>query len=403
MLKNTAVFILSNAKYDAPIASTGFTIAQHLATDNQVFYVEYPATLKDYLKYKTSPEFVKKKALYSKNSDGILSTEHPNLKIVITRLLLSINFLPEGWIYRAFLRYNEIRIVKRIKQVIKLNGITDYIFINSFNIHYPNVGKLLSPTLNVYHCVDPLVSGYDTKHGLISESEIVKNCDLIICTSKKLFKINTERHPHTYFIPNAADYQLSSKASLAQTKILPELTNIKKPIVGYLGNVEGRMDFGLMNKVAELNPNKSFVFVGPIEETYRKKLHCKAKNIYFVNAIPYQKMPEVLKGFDVAIIPFKKDEFSGTIFPLKLFEYLGSGKPVVATDFNIDLKEQTGETVPFCATATEFSDAINDALKNDNEQKKLARLATAKENTWEKRANEFSELLAQYFKKKSNN
>ncbi len=400
MLKNTVVFILSNAKYDAPIESTGYTIAKHLAQHNQVFYVEYPATFKDYYRLKKSPEFTKKKELYSKDSTGVLNTEIPNLNIVITRLLLSINFLPEGWLYRKLLSYNEKRIVKRIKEVIKLFGVNDFIFINSFNIHYPNVGKLLSPTLNVYHCVDPLVSGYDTKHGLLSEQEIVENSDLIICTSKKLYNINSDRHSNTHFVPNAADFEHSQKACLAETPILPALNNIKKPIVGYLGNLEGRTDFELLSSVAEKNPDKSFVFVGPSESVYQQKLISKASNIHLLNAVPYYQMPQVLKGFDVAIIPFKKDDFSATIFPLKLFEYLGSGKPVVATDFNTDLNEQTEGTVPFCANADEFSIAINDALNNDNEEKKAKRLDVAKNNTWDKRANEFSNLLETNFKAK---
>ncbi len=403
MLKNAVVFILSNAKYDAPIESTGFTIAKHLAKKNQIFYVEYPATFKDYLRFKTTPEFLKKKALYAKNSDGLLSTGNPNLKIVITRLLLSVNFLPEGRLYRALLHYNEKLIVKRIQKIIKLNCITDFIFINSFNVHYPNVGKMLSPALNVYHCVDPLVSSYDTRHGLLSEKEIVKNCDLVICTSKQLYKVNNERHPHAYFIPNAADFTLSNQANFPETPVLQALVDVKKPIIGYLGNVEGRTDFDLLNTVAELNPLKSFVFVGPIQEFYQKKLQSKADNIYFVEAVPYQKMPQVLKGFDVAIIPFKKDDFSATIFPLKLFEYLGSGKPVISTDFNLDLKEQTGDTVPYCATAGDFSEAIEEALNNDTDEKKAKRLATAQQNTWEKRAGEFSELLAEYFNKKKQN
>ncbi|HET8828362.1 MAG TPA: glycosyltransferase [Pelobium sp.] len=400
MLKDAVVFILSNAKYDAPIESTGYTIAKHLAQHNQVFYVEYPATLKDYYHLKESPEFFKKKDLYRKNSNGLLDTDIPNLRILITRLLLSINFLPEGWLYRRLLAYNEKRIVKRIKEVIKLYSINDFIFINSFNIHYPNVGKLLSPSLNVYHCVDPLVSGYDIKHGLLSEQEIVKNSDLIICTSKKLYNINSNRHPNVHFVPNAADFEHSQKASYAETAVLPALNNIKKPIIGYLGNVEGRTDFELITTTAEKNPDKSFVFVGPAAPVYQQKLTSKVGNIYLLDAVPYWQMPQVLKGFDVAIIPFKKDGFSATIFPLKLFEYLGSGKPVVSTNFNTDLNEQTAGTVPFCCTADEFSLAINEALVNDTEEKKAKRLAAAQNNTWDKRANEFSDLLEINFRAK---
>ena len=84
MLKNSVIFILSNAKYDGPFESTSFTAAKHLAKDNKVFYIEYPATHKDYLKHRKEPEFIKKKDLYTKKSDGLLGTEISNLQITLS-------------------------------------------------------------------------------------------------------------------------------------------------------------------------------------------------------------------------------------------------------------------------------------------------------------------------------
>jgi teichuronic acid biosynthesis glycosyltransferase TuaH len=119
----------------------------------------------------------------------------------------------------------------------------------------------------------------------------------------------------------------------------------------------------------------------------------KEPNAFVKGAVPYEQMPAVLKGFDVAIIPFKKDEVSNSIFPLKLFEYLGSGRPAVSSDFNADLQEFTGDTVAYCSNATEFTEAINKAL-NDTPELQQKRLAVAAENTWEHRIEEISKLLA---------
>ncbi len=403
MLKNTVVFILSNAKYDASIESTGYTMSKHLAEANKVFYIEYPATFKDYYKLKNTPQFIKKKGLFAKSSNGILKTENPNLNIVITPLLMSINFLAEGYIYRKLLQYNEKLIVKRIKRIIKEYKIENYIFINSFNIHYPTVGNYLNANLKVYHCVDPLVSEYDTKHGILSEKLIINDSDLIICTSKELYRLKKQQHPDTYFIPNAADFSHSEKARLSTTEVYPALENIRKPIIGYFGNIERRINYQLVQELAKIHQDKSFVFVGPIEDEYRLKLKNSFNNIHIIDLVPYKNMPNVLKGFDIAIIPFKQDNVSHTIYPLKLFEYLGSGKPVIATNFNTDLEEQTQFTVPYCSNTEEFSNAITDILENDTEEKQEKRLTAAKQNTWAIRAKEFSELLQEYLDKKMQN
>lgn len=393
MLKNSTIFILSNAKYDGEFQSTSYTIAKHLANDNQVFYIEYPATQKDYLKHKKEASFIKKKPFYQKSSDGVLNTDIHNLHILITPLLLSINFLPEGFLYRLLLKYNEVLIANRIKKVLKKFKIDEFIFINSFNIYYPNIAKLIPSSLNVYHCVDPLIVGFDMKHGIKSENIILENSDIVICTSKQLYLEKQQKHPKTYFIPNAADISHSKKARLTETTIHPKLSNIQKPIIGYFGNIERRMDYKLLEKVFDANPDKSFVFVGPINEDLLPQTWHKKLNVYLLGKVSFEEMPAILKGFDVAIIPFKKDEVSNTIFPLKLFEYLGSGTPVVSTNFNEDLKDFTKQTVNYCATADEFSNALNDAIVNESVIRKNERIKIAEENTWEKRAKEFSDLL----------
>jgi glycosyltransferase involved in cell wall biosynthesis len=105
-------------------------------------------------------------------------------------------------------------------------------------------------------------------------------------------------------------------------------------------------------------------------------------------------MPSVLKCFDVAIIPFRKYQDSATVFPMKLFEYLGAGKPVVATDFNPDLKNFTGDLVTYCSTAQQFSTAIDEALQGDNELLQQERIKLAGQHTWESRAAAIEDLIA---------
>ena len=394
------IFILGATRFDAPFESTSYSLAKQFAKNNYlVYYIEYPFTVADKIKPKKNPQFQLRKKAFAGQNDGIIPSGIPNLNIVISPPLLSIHFLPEGKLYRKLLNYNEQIIGKRLKRIIKNNSLKNILYINSFVFHYPNLAKYLQPELCVYHCVDPLNNSYDTKHGILSEKLLMEQSDIVICTSQQLYKEKLKTHPDTYFIPNAADVDHSILATQPHVTVHKSLANISKPIVGYFGNIEKRIDFDLMKEVAKKNQHVSFVFAGTIEKHWVPDFFFQISNIHFTGRIPYNEMPNMLKGFDVAIIPFKKTTESSTVFPLKLFEYLGAGKPVVATDFNLDLKSFTNHLVPFCQNADEFSVAINEALITDSPEKQTQRIAVAQKHTWQKRVEEFENLIKKYFEK----
>jgi teichuronic acid biosynthesis glycosyltransferase TuaH len=399
ILKDKVIFILGIAKFDGPFESTSFTVAKYLAKENEVYYVDYPYTWKDYL-MRRDDLFQKRKHLFSRKSDGILDSDIAGLKIVIVPPVLSINFLKEGKLYRFLLKINERTIAHRITKAIGASRIKEAVYINSFNFHYPNLQTLLKPKLSVYHCVDPLIVDHDRKHGLISERIVVEQSDLVICTSKQLYQEKKPLNKATFFIPNAADSIHSAKAMDPGLMMHVKMQAIPKPILGYFGNIERRIDYDLLMQVVRLNSDKSFVFAGPAVEEFIPQGLREMKNVYFLGRIPYEEMPAVIKAFDVALIPFKKDEVSSTIFPLKLFEYLGAGKAVVSTDFNLDLREFTHDEIEYCADVKTFDQAIQRALDDDKLSSRMRRVAIAAENSWDKRLLEFSNLLNDYYSDK---
>ncbi|HZY39302.1 MAG TPA: glycosyltransferase [Mucilaginibacter sp.] len=391
-LQDQNIIIFSQMQFDCALESTNYTLAKQLAKDNKVYYVDRPYTWLDCIKFRNTVGFKTRKPHFFSPSNSIIETDDPNLKIVITPPVPSINMLPEGKFYRWALNLNERIVGKRLQNVIKDLAIKDYIYINSYNVAFPSLHKMLNPVLTVYHCVDPLIEPYQTRHGLINEDILVKDVDMVISTSKELSNKKSLLNKRSFFSPNAANISHSQKALDPKLKVADVLAGIKKPIIGYFGNIERRIDYDLVKKLIVKNPDKNFVFVGPVDRYYANEEDYKFPNVYFKGPVPYEMMPAVLKGFDVAIIPFKKDEVSNNIFPLKLFEYLGSGKPVVSTDFNPDLKDFTGDTVFYCRNADEFSGALDAALK-DTEAQREKRLEVAADNTWEHRAMEIKELL----------
>jgi teichuronic acid biosynthesis glycosyltransferase TuaH len=402
MLKDKVIVFLGNTRFDGNIKSTSLFIARNLAVHNEVYFIDYPFTLKDYISYMKTDVKKERENKFSIFSDGLINTDLPNLKIVITPPVLPINFLPEGFIFRFILKINEFIITLRMKKIFKDKKIKDFIFINSFNFHYPGLAKRIKPELTVYHCVDPMIVPYDMKHGIISEKKLVLESDLVICTSVKLTQEKILLNPNTYFVPNASDSDNGFKEVDENMPVHDNLRHIRPPVIGYLGTIERRIDYHLLKMVVDNNKDKNFVIAGPIEDGYLTNPLFKSSNVFTTGAVPYLEVPQMINSFDLAIIPFKKDEVSRTIFPIKLFEYLSFGKPVVSTDFNLDLKDFTGNMVDYCSDPKLFTDAINEALKTDSPQKVEERKLLAKQNTWKKRSEHIAAILKQHLELKRN-
>lgn len=396
LLKNQNIIMLALPRFDDAIESNSFVLAKQLARNNVVYYIDNPFTIKDRFSSERKQQLLLRK---NANKAGWLKTETENLRIVVSPFILSINFLPEGALYQLALKWNEAIILNRIKKILKQENISDYIFINSFNFHFPGIGTSLKPKLRIYHCVDPLIKAYDAKHGVANEKKIIQHSDVVLCTSKQLYEEKKQLNPNCYFIPNAADVEHSKKALLPECKVSDLITPFPKPIIGYFGAIERRIDYEMMRKVMEKNQDKSFVFVGPADESFIPSWFKALPNLHLVGSVAYKEMPSVIKGFDVAIIPFKKDAVSATIFPLKLFEYLGAGKPVVATDFNPNLSEFTGDVVQYCTDDNAFSNAIQNAL-NEPAARITQRLKIAEANTWEERFTTVNHIILEALKNK---
>lgn len=394
MLKGQVIVIFSLMKFDG-LASTNFTIAKYLARDNDVYYMEHPYTLKDYFKADKKSEAFKTRAKgFSYFGNGLLQKKVDGVNILISNPVLPTNFLPKGLLYKAFYKINEQIVVRRIKKLLKAKGVKDFIFINFYNFHYPTLWNQLSPRLKIYYCVDP-IPDYDVKHGIAAEKKLVEDADVVVCTSKALYDEKKKANPNTYFVANASDLVslVEVKNDSTPSDFYPD---VKRPVIGYVGAIERRMNFSLLKDVIEQRPSYSFLFVGPVYKEYVPEWFFQQKNVFFREPVAYSDVPDLIKSMDVCIIPFQKDQLSRFIFPLKLFEYMGMGKPVVLTDFNPDIREFTKNTVSFAVNAAEFCTAIDEALSNDHANKVQERIAIAKENTWEQRGAQLTEILKEH-------
>jgi len=255
----------------------------------------------------------------------------------------------------------------------------------------------LGEQLSVYHCVDELSAQPGMPIEVIVEEEklLLKKVDLVFATSINLYKTRKEINENTYYSPNVADFEHFSKVNSEILEIPNDIANIPSPRIGFIGAINGyKLDFDLIVSVAKKNPDKSFIFIGQVGEgdpwTNISTLK-EIDNIYLMGPRDYSVLPNYLKYFDVCLLPNNINEYTINMFPMKFFEYLSTGKPVVMTPLNA--LENYYDLCYVGRTVDEFSEAIEKALQEKDYRLKEKRINEAKKHNWESRIDKMLEII----------
>lgn len=181
----------------------------------------------------------------------------------------------------------------------------------------------------VYDMVDDIAE-FEEVSSKIRKKEIklLEAADLVTVTSKPLRKIARKYNRKVLFLPNGVEYDhfVKARKRCRRPKDMPS----GKPIVGYYGAIWSWFDDELLLYLAKERPQYDFVLIGTLLEKLRGKFK-NVKNIHYLGEKKYSQLPSYLHYFDVAIIPFKKNKLTRSINPVKVYEYLAGGKPVVYT------------------------------------------------------------------------
>ena len=251
------------------------------------------------------------------------------------------------------------------------------------------LAQKLSNNLVVYDCFDHHAGFSDTSPQILElESTLLKEADLVLCSAKKLLNRATEVAKKTLLVQNGADYE---HFAVATRHAPPEK---QRPIVGYFGAIADWFDGELVAEAALGFPDCQFVLVG---STFRAEISTlrMLPNVTFVGEVPYEELPTYLESFDVCLIPFKDLELTRATNPVKIYEYLSAGKPVVAV--RLPELEPISDLVYLAETREEFKKCLYQALEEAPDTRLEERQAYARENTWEKRAELLEEELEKLF------
>lgn len=256
--------------------------------------------------------------------------------------------------------------------------------------------ETLQPSAIVYHCVDDIAAQKGVAAAAFREAEahFAARADLVLASAPALAERMRTLNERVFYAPNVADTDLFATA-LEVGPTDPAMAALPGPRVVFTGAVVAtKLDLELLEGVARARPSWSIALVGPIgagdPRTDISALE-RLPNVHLLGPRTYLELPAVLRGADVALVPYAINDLTRSVFPMKVYEYLAAGLPVVTTPLPA-LAETTGVVVAADAPATVA--AVERALAEDGPAARRARSAAVRENSWDARLEEIDSYLS---------
>jgi glycosyltransferase involved in cell wall biosynthesis len=221
------------------------------------------------------------------------------------------------------------------------------------------------------------------EHALVAELEkqLIAHSDLLLATSQTLYRKLANYGKEVHLFSHGVDIENFSREAGEHAC----LQGIPAPRVGYFGLFDERSDQELIAQVARAMPDVAFVITGPTAVSAMAL--ATLPNIHFTGPVPYEDLPAVIGGLKALLIPYKLNAFTETISPLKLKEYLVTGRPVVSTP--LGEAKVLGDWVTLAATADEWVRAIRRAFDVNLERRKSLVMQAMLGEAWNKKAEQF--------------
>jgi glycosyltransferase involved in cell wall biosynthesis len=256
--------------------------------------------------------------------------------------------------------------------------------------------ETLQPQLIVYHCVDDIAAqaGIDGASFRTAEERFAARADLVLASAPALAERMRERSSNVMEAPNVADTALFATA-LQEGPVDPALAALAHPRVIFTGAiVSTKLDLPLLVELARARPSWSFALVGPVgpgDPRADVSMLSREPNIHLMGARSYRELPDVLRGADAGLIPYARNALTGSIFPMKVYEYLSAGLPVVATALPAlaEVRE-----VAKAADARGMALLLEEAFAQDSPKRRAERSQAAAAHSWARRLEEIAREVA---------
>ncbi len=393
-LINEQIIVVGFPAWEGDYLKSTVQLVSELAKNNEVLYVEYPFTWKDVIWGRLDKSKAPWRRILGKEERlrNLRLDNGASVNVLTLPPMVPVNFIGNEQLYDSLMSLNASKAGHSIKAAAKGLGFHKPVVVNAFN---PFLGVFLARQLDekalIYYCYDEISAAkWAGKHGARLERQLIKQADAVITSSKPLFEAKKPVARRSFLIKNGVDFDLFSTSG----DINQQTTNNKKQkTIGYLGSLDERVDYDLLEQVITLLPNRKFVFVGRVNSPEAERLR-HFSNVEIMGSQPPATLPQWVQRFGVCMIPFVKNKLTAGIYPLKINEYFAAGKPVVTTSFG-DLSDFQ-RLVSIADTPVQFAAALEKALQNANDDNNQAhRIAFAHGNSWSQRAAEMGVAISQ--------
>ncbi len=229
---------------------------------------------------------------------------------------------------------------------------------------------------------------------IVQDAEMCKRADEVIVCSQRLFEMKQDKTDRLHLIPNGVDGAHYSRVQAKNLQVPDAARSWQHPVLGYTGTIhKDRVDIELVEAIARKMTNGSIALVGPSHLTEPDAARLLATGrIHITGGVPYAQIPDYMRAFDVCITPHLVTNFTESLNPIKLWEYLAGGKPIISTpvagfrDYPQHVRLATG--------VDSFLDEMQEAL-NESPDKPAARREEASKHSWDSRINDICDVLDQ--------
>lgn len=212
----------------------------------------------------------------------------------------------------------------------------------------------------VYDCMDELANFRFAPPQLRErEAFLLRKADVVFTGGWQLYESKSRHHGNVHFYGCGVDVEHFGKARREDTTVPEDLARLPRPVFGYFGVIDERLDYGLIAALAERFPEATVAMVGPLAKVERSELPDRP-NIHWLGQRDYKDLPALVKGFDVCLMPFALNEATQFINPTKTLEYMAAGKPIVSTAI-ADVVRNFTPIVDVARSLQEFIDAVERA------------------------------------------